>query len=179
MGASRFSAAVVLAAATLVVLYSPTAVRAGTYVAIGCEPHGGALMPETAAFEKTGSPWVGEPCSAGMPWVRVGIRQGIAIPNTFAQWRIAAPQGLRFQGGWFQADPAKREDYQSRYLYRREGEPEAASSDPITAAGWYSWPESDGTEADQLVLQVACINSSRCFADPGRPDDTLTLVRNF
>ena len=28
-------------------------------------------------------------------------------------------------------------------------------------------------------MRTRCINSTRCFADSGRPDDTLTLVRNF
>jgi hypothetical protein len=89
------------------------------------------------------------------------------------------PPGLHFHGGWFQADPAKQTDYESRYIYRLVGEAAATTLHPITSAGWYTWPPAGSVAADELILRTRCINSSRCLADPGRPDDTLTLVRNF
>jgi hypothetical protein len=109
----------------------------------------------------------------------MGIRQGVALPDSFALWRISASPGLRFQGGWFQADPAHVSSYRSIYLYRLEGESEAARPAIISAAGWYAWPESGEIAADELVLRTTCINSHSCKADSGRPGDTMTLARSF
>jgi hypothetical protein len=137
-------------------------------------------MPETARFERSSGSWVGEPCSSSAaPWLGMGIRQGVALPDSFALWRISASPGLRFQGGWFQADPAHVSSYRSIYLYRLEGESEAARPAIISAAGWYAWPESGEIAADELVLRTTCINSHSCKADSGRPGDTMTLARSF
>jgi len=169
-----------ITAALLVTLWSAPSATAGTYVATACVAEAGALMPETASFEGSGFPWMGEPCSSvASPWLKTGVRQGIAGDGTFSQWRILAPPGLRFRGGWFQADPARLSDYRVRYLYRIQGEPDATRGQHITTVGWYDWPDSEVIAADQLVLQTACINASGCFADSGRPGDTFTLVRSF
>ena len=75
--------------------------------------------------------------------------------------------------------PSEAEDYDVSYLYRLEGETEPLHEGLISGPGWYTWPAAGSVPADELVLRTRCINSQRCFADAGRPDDTFTLVRNF
>ncbi|MCC2662476.1 MAG: hypothetical protein K0S35_398 [Geminicoccaceae bacterium] len=137
-------------------------------------------MPETASFERSAGSWVGVPCSsAAAQMLEVGVRQGTAPANSFAQWRISAPTAMRFLGGWLQADPATLSAYESRYLYRLEGEAEATRIHDISQAGWFTWPGSGEIAADQLILRTRCIDGQTCKADAGRPGDTMTLARSF